>query len=68
MTPMEFLTNQRLEYAEQLLYNEEKMITDISYHVGFHSVGYFTKKFKKKYKISPTEYRKKMVEDERDSS
>ncbi len=68
MTPMEFLTNQRLEYAEQLLYNEEKMITDISYHVGFNSVGYFTKKFKKKYKISPTEYRKKMVEDERDSS
>ena len=56
-TPMEYLTNLRLNHAKRLLKEGDKTITQVSYDIGFHSPGYFARQFKKKFDITPTEYK-----------
>jgi len=56
---LEYLTNLRLEYAENLIKSGELTITEIAYESGFSSQSYFTKVFKKKHGITPSEYAKK---------
>lgn len=57
MTCIEYINNYRLEIASSLLSKSEKSILDISFEVGFNSVSYFNKVFKKKYSITPKEFR-----------
>ena len=57
-TPMEYLTNLRLEYAKRLMENNSWNITQVSYEVGFNRMGYFARKFKQKFGMTPTEYKK----------
>lgn len=54
----EYLTDVRLEKSIQLLKNRHSVIT-ISHMCGFMNVTYFNRCFKKKYGISPGEYRNK---------
>lgn len=54
-----YLINYRLQEAAKLLASTEKKVTVISKDTGFDSVDYFCKAFKKYYKLTPTEYRKK---------
>lgn len=54
----EYLINLRLEYAASLLAYTDESITDISYFAGYNSISYFSRGFKKKYNVSPAEYRK----------
>ena len=56
---MTYLINYRLQEAAKLLASTEKKVTVISKDTGFDSVDYFCKAFKKYYKLTPTEYRKK---------
>ncbi|WP_243159449.1 helix-turn-helix domain-containing protein [Clostridium sp. SM-530-WT-3G] len=58
MTCIEYINNYRLETASSLLSNTNKSILDISFKVGFNNVSYFNKLFKKKYNITPKEFRK----------
>ena len=37
-------------------------ISEIAYEVGFSDPNYFSKVFKKTYKLTPTAYRKQLVE------
>ncbi|MBD5463297.1 MAG: helix-turn-helix domain-containing protein [Lachnospiraceae bacterium] len=54
----EYLSNIRLYYAvEELLYTDEP-ITRIAYNNGFASVAIFNKLFQKKYKETPSIFRK----------
>ncbi|MFB9933226.1 helix-turn-helix transcriptional regulator [Photobacterium aphoticum] len=55
----EILTNERLNAAKILLKKTHKSIDQISYECGFQSQSYFAKKFKAKFHISPTAFRKK---------
>ncbi|MDO5515923.1 MAG: AraC family transcriptional regulator [Clostridium sp.] len=58
MTCIEYINNYRLETASTLLNESDKSILDISFEVGFNNVSYFNKLFKKKYSITPKEFRK----------
>lgn len=57
ITPVNYLINYRLKQAGQLLSKTEKKVSSISSETGFHNVDYFCRLFKKRYKLTPTEYR-----------
>ena len=55
----EYLTDLRLTDAESLLKFSDLTVTEIAYSVGFCDSNYFSSVFKKRYNISPKNYRKK---------
>ena len=56
-TPVEFIRSFRLEKAAGLLCKGSLSISQIAYEVGFSSPTYFTRAFKEKYKMLPSDYR-----------
>ena len=58
ITISEYINDLRLNHASNLLLNTNTPILEICFESGFQSTSYFYKVFKKKYKISPTEFRK----------
>jgi two-component system response regulator YesN len=59
LTLMEYLEDIRMDKAQEYLVNSEAQIADISEQVGYFEPAYFAKVFKKKYSLSPSEYRQK---------
>ena len=59
MTPQEYLIDYRLERAAELLNLSDESIGMISAMVGYADQMAFSKSFKKKYGITPWQYRKK---------
>ena len=57
MTPVQYLQNQRLREAKELLQNSNLSISEIAYRVGYMDVSYFTKLFKQFMSITPKQYR-----------
>ncbi len=55
----DILKNYRLQKAAQMIQNNEGNITEIMYNVGFNSLSSFSKSFKTKFGVSPSEYAKK---------
>lgn len=55
----EFIRNERLKTAADLLKNDKLSVSEIAYNVGFNDVGYFSKCFKEMYHLSPSDYQKK---------
>jgi DNA-binding response OmpR family regulator len=58
-TPVEFIRDVRIKRAAQLLASSQLLIKEIAFMTGFSDMKYFIKSFKKKYGVTPTEYRKK---------
>lgn len=58
---IEYLTDMRLEKAKQLLCDDELNIKEITYSVGYADQNYFSKIFRKKFGMTPTEFRKSKV-------
>ncbi len=56
-TPYQYIINRRLEYAQKLLLQTDRSITDICFAVGFESLGSFSWLFRRRIGISPTSYR-----------
>ena len=56
VTSTEFLRNERLKVAAELLKKGNGNISEIAYGVGFNDVSYFSKCFKEMYRYTPTEY------------
>lgn len=54
----EFLRDIRLKYAAQLLKKSNLPISEVMHKVGFLDAKYFRTTFKKKYDMSPSQYRK----------
>lgn len=52
----EFLRNERLKVASELLKKGNGNISEIAYSVGFNDVSYFSKCFKEMYHCTPTEH------------
>ena len=55
--PSEFIRDIRLRYAEQLLRKSQLSVAEVAYKVGFNNPRYFTKYFKEKYGMIPSEYK-----------
>jgi AraC-like DNA-binding protein/mannose-6-phosphate isomerase-like protein (cupin superfamily) len=56
-TPVEYITNHRLQLAASELVRTNISLTTLSLNLGFNSSSYFSKKFKEKYRMTPKEYR-----------
>lgn len=55
--PVDLVREIRLTKAARLIESTDNNITEIAYSVGFRDVGYFGKCFRKKYGMTPKEYR-----------
>lgn len=54
-----YIKRKQLEKSAQLLRFSKKSITDISYSIGYETLSSFSSAFKKKFGISPRNYKKK---------
>ncbi|HEX6077485.1 MAG TPA: helix-turn-helix transcriptional regulator [Micromonosporaceae bacterium] len=57
LSPGRFLSAMRLQKAQELLVTTSLNVADISYQVGYNSVGTFSSRFARSVGLSPTEYR-----------
>lgn len=53
----DYVTSLRLEQAKTLLTGSDLRIADIAERIGYNDVRHFTQMFRKKYDMTPTEYR-----------
>ena len=59
-SPIEYVTDLRIEEALKLLVKDELSITEISEKVGFSNVNFMIKVFKSKLDTTPNKYRKRL--------
>lgn len=57
-TPTQYINEQRLNYAANLLLHTDNAILEIALDVGFDSLSHFYHLFKDKFAISPAQFRK----------
>lgn len=57
-SPIEYLINYRLKYAARLLAATESSVSSVARDSGFENIGYFCRKFKEVFGLTPGEYRK----------
>ena len=55
--PMHYLQRLRLEHATRLLSLTEKSVSEVAFASGFNDSNYFSRAFRKVYRISPSKYR-----------
>jgi len=65
LTPINYLIDYRLSQAKNLLIETDEPISTICYHVGFNHLSYFSKRFQRKFGLTPLQYRKTYREDDR---
>uniref|UniRef100_F4CFQ1 histidine kinase n=1 Tax=Sphingobacterium sp. (strain 21) TaxID=743722 RepID=F4CFQ1_SPHS2 len=56
MTPVEFIRAAKLERAAYLLEKSDMNVAEVAYETGFANPNYFTKVFKAKYQLTPSEF------------
>lgn len=56
---IDYINDVRIEHAVELLNNPQCMIYDVAFRVGFTSDKYFSRVFKKKMGVTPSEWRRK---------
>lgn len=61
-SPKNYLINIKLQKSKELIRAEQHTISEIAYLLGFSSIHYFSRLFKKYYNLSPSEYAKKATE------
>jgi AraC family transcriptional regulator len=57
LAPYQFVTHKRLELAKKWLIDTDKDVTDICFDLGFDSLGTFSRNFKARFRVAPTQYR-----------
>ncbi len=58
ISPHQYFLDLKLMRAKELILTSEKSIKEISYELGFESLHYFSRFFKKKLGVNPTDLRK----------
>lgn len=53
-----YLTDYRMDRARELLRSTDMSITEVSDHVGYENIYYFSNVFKKNFGLSPNQYRR----------
>ena len=59
-SPIEYLTEYRLQQARTILKNTDKTMIETALESGFSGSSYFCETFKRKYGITPLQYRKSL--------
>lgn len=59
VTPKQYLNDYRLTVAAKQLLTTSLSVSTIASEVGFNNIYYFSKQFKRKYKLTPTQYRER---------
>lgn len=57
LTPVSYINSYRLQSAAHILIETEKSIQEIAENCGFDDNSYFSKMFKRKYHVTPRNYR-----------
>lgn len=61
MSPIDYAIRYKLKQAARLLDTTEGSISYIAQSTGFHNIGYFCRKFKEVFKLTPSQYRNKLM-------
>lgn len=61
-SPKNHLINIKLQKSKELIQENRHTISEIAYLLGFSSIHYFSRLFKKYYNMSPSEYAKQVSE------
>jgi len=67
MSPVEFIREMRIKRAAQLLEEQRYNITEVTYMVGMNDSRYFAKCFKNTYGVTPSDFRKSILEKDKDN-
>ncbi len=59
MTPIEYVLNLRIEEAKHLLETGSESVESVAELVGYQDASFFSRNFKKKVGLTPSQYRKK---------
>ena len=59
LAPIEFIKEMRVKRAAQLIESGDYNMTQIAYMVGINDPRYFSKCFKQRFGMTPTEYKDK---------
>lgn len=62
-TPTEWIFEIRLNRAQQLLDGNAGSVSEVAYAVGFKSVSHFSTRFRSRFGLSPSAYRKQRLTD-----
>ena len=65
LSPVEFIREMRIKRAAQLLEDRQYNITEVTYMVGMNDSRYFAKCFKATYGMTPSEYRRRCMQEEK---
>lgn len=60
LTPKQYIADVKMKRAKLLLQEHRYTISEIAYQLGYHSLYYFSRKFKDYFGMSPSEYIKSL--------
>ncbi len=61
ISPIEFIKETRIKRAAQLLETGKFNVSEVSFQIGMNDARYFSKCFKQKYGVTPSEYKSKTL-------
>ena len=61
MTPLQFIEQQRIDRARQLLEHTGHTIATVAHQVGFDNPFYFSRRFKQATGMSPSDFRRQSM-------
>ena len=61
-TPMEYLNSERLKQAKKLIRTTSSKLSEIAFSTGFNSSSYFVTQFKKQEGMTPSQFRKSILD------
>ncbi len=64
LAPIEYVRDVLMQHAAEFLVKGDYAIKEVSYMVGMSDAKYFTKCFKKKFNMTPSEYKKRYSREE----
>lgn len=61
LSPIEFIKETRIKRAAQLLETGKFNVSEVSFQIGMNDARYFSKCFKQKFGVTPSEYKSKIL-------
>lgn len=59
--PGQWILSKKLDYAHKLLITSDKSVNDVSFESGFENSTHFSRVFKDRFGVSPSQYRNKAI-------